>query len=573
MKKNNKFSEKLRQEREGAENTLRFSFEKKTSDKEENSNKKNFQRKQIRKDAEKSKTKQENKNFSEKSDIKMQDKKIKKPLKPTSKIADSISYEFHSCVNNANEDDNAGVKSAHFSESIAEGSYRLGVNRVYSKKLKNFTETERFKNKETERFKSNFTGKYSDKTDSNPYSKARQKKSIKNRYMKTKTTTKKGAKLLDKMFSFTKKHHFIIVLLIIAALMILIISGMFSSCAVMFNSSGNLILASSYTAEDEDIIGANEDYIFLEDELRDKIENIETTHPGYDEYRYELDEIYHDPYELTSLLTVKFEDYTRGEVQAYLEFIFDNQYELEFLEEIEIRTRTETRTRIYYDPETDEFGEEEYEVEVEYEYKILNVTLKNYGIKKVAYELGLTTDEAERFELLIDTKGNRDYLFGGTVSVVSERSVSNFDTVKPSNTAYTNYAIPGTALTNTKFRKIITEAEKYLGYPYVWGGSNPSTSFDCSGFVSWVINNCGNGWNVGRRTATGLMDICEIIPQSSAKPGDLIFFQRTYDTNGVSHVGIYVGNDMMIHCGSPISYTSLKSNYWQEHYYCTGRIK
>lgn len=286
---------------------------------------------------------------------------------------------------------------------------------------------------------------------------------------------------------------------------------------------------------------------------------------SYDEYRYSLDEIGHNPYELASYLTVIFEDYTRAEVQAALQHLFEQQYELILEEEVEIRTRTETRTgtQTHTDSETGETWEEEYEyeVEVEYEYYILNVTLRNYGLGNVIRSAGLTEDQMERYELLLETLGNRSYLFGDDIS-----------SAPGGGGEYTDYDIPGEALTDTAFANMIREAEKYLGYPYVWGGASPSTSFDCSGFVSWVINNCGNGWSVGRQTADGLKNLCDIIPPSEAKPGDLIFFQGTYNTSGASHVGIYVGDGMMIHCGDPISYASIETSYWQQHFYCYGRI-
>lgn len=199
------------------------------------------------------------------------------------------------------------------------------------------------------------------------------------------------------------------------------------------------------------------------------------------------------------------------------------------------------------------------------EYKILNVTLLNRGVDYVARNSGLTDDQLQRYEVTLDCRGNRDDLFAGIAFATPDGAGSSGE--------YQDYDIPGEALTDEKFRKMITEAEKYLGYPYVWGGSSPSTSFDCSGFVSWVINHCGNGWNVGRQTANGLMGKCDIIPKSEAKPGDLIFFQKTYNTSGASHVGIYVGNGMMIHCGNPISYASIETNYWRQHYYCMGRIR
>jgi hypothetical protein len=203
--------------------------------------------------------------------------------------------------------------------------------------------------------------------------------------------------------------------------------------------------------------------------------------------------------------------------------------------------------------------EEEYEVEVPYDYYILNVTLDNKGLANILLSAGLTDDQMMRYGLLMQTLGNKPEIFGDNPYAIAIQDVLHYD-------------IPGEALTDEKFRKMITEAEKYLGYPYVWGGSSPSTSFDCSGFVSWVINHCGNGWNVGRLTADGLKNICAIIPRSEAKPGDLIFFQGTYNTTGASHVAIYVGNNMMIHCGNPIQYASIDTAYWQAHFYCFGRL-
>ena len=343
------------------------------------------------------------------------------------------------------------------------------------------------------------------------------------------------------MIAFVKEHSYILLLILAAGLLLLVIAGMVSSCSVMMNSGGNVILGTSYTAEDADILGADGDYTALENELRRQIDSIESTHSGYDEYRYNLAEIGHNPYELAALLTVEFEDYTRAEVQAELQRIFEAQYELTLTEEVEIRTRTETRTgtSTSIDPVTGDTTTEEYEyeVEVEYEYYILHVTLTNSGVNQVARNSGLDSDQLERYDVLLETRGNRDDLFGDVSFAVPGGE-------------YTDYDIPGEALTDERFRKMITEAEKYLGLPYVWGGSSPSTSFDCSGFVSYVINNCGNGWSVGRQTANGLMGCCDIIPRSEAKPGDLIFFQGTYNTSGASHVGIYVGNNMMIHCGN-----------------------
>ena len=376
--------------------------------------------------------------------------------------------------------------------------------------------------------------------------------------------TKKAARgagtILERLKELAVRHSHALWLVLIFAFLLMMISGMFSSCSAMLEGGTVSVLGTSFTAEDEDIIGANDDYRALEEELQRQLDRIETDHPGYDEYRYQLDEINHNPYELTAYLTVSFEDYTRAEVQLALQELFQRQYKLTLREEVEVRTRTETRTHTSTDPETGETTEEEYEVEVEYNYYILHVTLTNHSLGSAIEAGGLSADQQERYEILLQTKGNRPYLFGD-------------DIYANSSGEYLDYDIPGEALTDEKFANMIREAEKYLGMPYVWGGSSPATSFDCSGFVCWVINNCGNGWNVGRTTANGLMSSCDIIRASEAQPGDLIFFQRTYDTAGASHVGIYVGNGMMIHCGNPISYASIETNYWQSHFYCYGRIR
>ena len=346
-------------------------------------------------------------------------------------------------------------------------------------------------------------------------------------------------------------------------LVVMMISGMIGSCSVMFQGGSDVVVETSYTAEDEDILGAEADYCALEAALQARINNIASEFPGYDEINITQDQIGHNPYELASYLTVVFENYTRSQVQSTLQQIFAAQYELTFDSVVDTRYRTETRTRTvtYTDPETGESydEEEEYEVEVPYDYYILNVTLDNKGLANILLSAGLTDDQMMRYGLLMQTLGNKPDIFGDNPYAIAIQDVLHYD-------------IPGEALTDERFRRMITEAEKYLGYPYVWGGSSPSTSFDCSGFVSWVINHCGNGWNVGRLTADGLKNICAIIPRSEAKPGDLIFFQGTYNTTGASHVAIYVGNGMMIHCGNPIQYASIDTAYWQAHFYCFGRL-
>ena len=328
-----------------------------------------------------------------------------------------------------------------------------------------------------------------------------------------------------------------------------------------------MVIVTSFTAQDDDIRTVNAQYTDKETELQRKIDNIETDYPDYDEYRYNLAEIGHNPYELAALLTVLYEDYTEAEVQAMLETIFEKEYKLTTQRVVETRTRTETRTgtRTVTDPDTGEEYEEEYEyeVEVEYEYYILNVTLTNGSIQAAVDALGLTADQLERYQILLETKGNKPYIFGEYV---------NGGGIVPGS--YEDYDIPAEYLTDAEFANMMREAEKYLGYPYVWGGSNPDTSFDCSGFVSYVINHCGNGWNMGRQTANGLLGKCSRVSRSDAQPGDLIFFKGTYSGagNGASHVGIYVGDGMMIHCGDPIHYSSIDTSYWQNHFYTFGRL-
>lgn len=350
----------------------------------------------------------------------------------------------------------------------------------------------------------------------------------------------------------------------VLALLIILISSVLSSCSVVLPGGSGAIVASTFTADDEDIIGANDDYKALEADLQQTVDTIEAAHPGYDEYNYDFDEIGHDPYQLAAYLTVQFENYTRSQVQDTLHALFALQYALEIEEQVEIRYRTETwtGTTTSPDPETGAVTEEEfeYEVEVPYEYHILKITLRNQNLGHVLTTSGgMNGDQAGRYAILLQTKGNKDYLFAD-------------DPYVSTGSEYLEYDIPGEALTDERFANMIREAEKYLGYPYVWGGSSPATSFDCSGFVSYVINHCGNGWNVGRLTANGLKNYCTIISPEEAKPGDLIFFQGTYNTSGASHVGIYVGDGMMIHCGNPISYASINSSYWQQHFYCYGRI-
>lgn len=586
-KKNPNLGDKLRQEREGAENTLRDSRSK-TADSStgDGGKKKAEHRRQIRHEADlakmRSKKLKSEQEVKAKKNAAASGKKGGKPKKPGNLAADALSAKAHQSVCNADQDNNSGVEAAHFTEGSAEGAARAGSRFQYGRKLRQYKKLERLEKKANkdavdsifaERMKSD------PQAGSNLFSRWRQKQAIKKEYAAAKagaaaaentaSGTAKAAQgtvsITEKAFQFVQSHSHIIIGIAAVGLLVLVIAGSVSSCSVLINGGGNVVLGTSYTAEDEDLKGVETDYTKLEDKLRKQIDRIETDHPGYDEYRYNLAEIGHNPYELASLLTVEFENYTRSQVQARLQSIFEAQYELKLEEKVEIRTRKETRVGYRYNPITGTGHTYTYQVTVQYEYKILNVTLLNRGVDYVARNSGLTDDQLQRYEVTLECRGNRDDLFAGIAFATPDGAGSSGE--------YQDYDIPGEALTDEKFRKMITEAEKYLGYPYVWGGSSPSTSFDCSGFVSWVINHCGNGWNVGRQTANGLMGKCDIIPKSEAKPGDLIFFQKTYNTSGASHVGIYVGNGMMIHCGSPISYASIETSYWRQHYYCMGRIR
>lgn len=404
---------------------------------------------------------------------------------------------------------------------------------------------------------------------SNPVSRFLQKKRIQRNYAKeirqaektakntaaaTKSAAQKAKDAFKETFIYVKNHSRVVLLIIgIGACVGLLFGGM-SSCSIMGGSGVSGVFMTSYLSEDADMLAAEAAYADLEAELQDELNNYETYHPGYDEYRFDLDEIGHDPYVLISILSAFHEGvFTIGEVQNELQTLFDRQYTLTQTVTVEVRYRTETDTW------TDEDGNTHTDTyEVPYDYYICNVTLENFDLSHLPVYM-MDEEQLSLYAAYMSTLGNRPDLFGGgeypNASALQEP---------------TYYDIPPEALEDETFAAMIAEAEKYLGYPYVWGGSSPSTSFDCSGFVSWVINH--SGWNVGRLGAQGLYNICTPVSSSQAKPGDLIFFKGTYDTPGVSHVGIYVGGGMMIHCGSPISYTSINTNYWQAHYFSFGRL-
>ena len=393
-------------------------------------------------------------------------------------------------------------------------------------------------------------------------------------------------RLAEWLKEFLADNPLVLIIALLILLVVLVVSGALSSCSMMVGGINNASVTTSFTAEDADIIQVEEEYVSLEEELQQKIENIETDYPDYDEYRYSLAEISHNPFELAALLTVLYENYTPRQIEAMLQNIFNYQYVLTMTRVVETRTRTETRWHYvthYRDEERTGYRivngrletytytvsvpyqvYESYEVEVEYDYYILKTTLTNHGISAAVNALSLTEEQLERYSILLETRGNKPDIFSG--NVYANPGVPE---------EYQNYAVPSAYLTNMRFAKIVREAEKYLGYPYVWGGSSPSTSFDCSGFVSYVINHCGNGWNYGRLTANGLKNVTARVAASDVKPGDLVFFKGTYNTSGASHVGIVVDpvNKIMIHCGNPIQYASYDTAYWRAHAYCYGRIQ
>lgn len=478
------------------------------------------------------------------------------------------------------EHENVGTEGAHKTELLAEAGLRK-TTRYAKRRIREHParQVEKWQNKSV---KANASLHYQQMAQehpeltSNPLSRFSQKWKLKRQYAKqAKETARQGAKaakktavttekLAARAAAFVKRHPIGVLIAIGIFLVFVIFNSILSGLPMLGNGMLNAVMGTSYTAEDEDILGANEDYTALENELKQEIANIESTHPGYDEYRYNVDEIGHNPYELTSYLIAKLRTYTRANVQDELRALFEAQYKLTLTEEMEIRYRTETRTgtTTSTDPDTGETTTEEYEYEVEvpYEYYILNVTLQNRTLPFTVNSL-LTAEQKEIYDITLELKGNKPYLWDD----IYTGGGGSYD---PGS----DYTIPGEALSDPAFAALITEAEKYLGYPYVWGGSSPSTSFDCSGFVCWVYTASGVH-SLPRTTAQGIFNQCSYVSSSDAKPGDIIFFTGTYASGSpVSHVGIYVGNGMMVHCGDPIKYASINTDYWQSHFYAFGRL-
>lgn len=463
------------------------------------------------------------------------------------------------------EHENVGVEGAHKSELVAEAGTRKLVRfarrRYREHPARRVAKWERKETAAKANLDFQKMIKEHPELASNPLSRMAQKWKLKRRYAKqARQAAKQGTRAAKKTTAtagtFTKRavqaaaRHPVFILIIVVLFLLFYALSAFSSLIPMLGSGlVNAISGTSYASADSDILGTDEDYTALENDLKQKIANIERTHSGYDEYRYNVDEIGHSPYELASYLSAKYHSYTRTEIQGELREVFEVQYELTLTEEVEIRYRTETST----DADGNETSEE-----VSYEYYILHVTLKNRTLPAVV-NTRLDMEQKEIYSVMQELKGNKPYLWEG---IYTEGGTET----EP------GYQIPGEALSDPSFAALIGEAEKYLGYPYVWGGSSPSTSFDCSGFVCWVFSNSGVH-NLPRTTAQGIYNQCARVSPADARPGDIIFFTGTYDSGvPVSHVGIYVGNNMMIHCGNPIQYASIGTSYWQQHFYAFGRL-
>ena len=499
--------------------------------------------------------------------------KKKPPSKLTHAVRDAPANLVLSQVHREvaqSEDDNVGVEAAHKVEQAVESGGRLVQSAHRAHQLKPYRAAIRAE-KKLERANLDALQKKAeiDSPTSNPVSKWQQKQAIKKQYAAAKhnqaaqTTAKaaentakaakKAAEKAEKAGKYVWEHRRGFAIAAAILLMLAFLLNGLSSCSVIMDGVGSGIAASTYPLQDADMLGAEAQYCEMEAELQRYLDTYESTH-DYDEYHFDLDTIEHDPYVLISMITALHQgEWTLDEVQGTLQMLFDRQYIL--TEDVVVETRYRTETDTWTDADgnthTDTY-------QVPYDYYICTVTLENFNLSHVPVYI-MSEEQLGMYATYMATLGNRPDLFPGSGYIG-----------KYVEGSYTDYDIPPEALDDEVFAAIIKEAEKYLGYPYVWGGSSPSTSFDCSGFVSWVINH--SGWDVGRLGAQGLCNICTPVSSANVKPGDLVFFTGTYDTPGVSHVGIYVGNNMMIHCGDPISYANLNSNYWQSHFYRYGRL-
>lgn len=508
---------------------------------------------------------------------KQQSKLMFEVEKPVRKAGQTITSTVHGKIHEV-ENDNSAVEGAHKTEIAAEGAVRHfshahanSVNKPYERvsKLEHEAQVADDKLLFEKTVQSNPEMGKKSKNMNRHY----QKQQIKKEYEAARRAGKQTAgkatastaksfreKASEKVEEFVAKHKKAFLWIGVGAAVLVFIAAGFSSCSAMFSSMGSSVVSTSYLSEDDAMLGAESQYCQLENELRDYLNNYEATH-NYDEYHFDLDDIEHDPYVLISAITaIHGGEFTLAEAQGTIQMLFDKQYFLteNVVHEVRYRTETRTGTTTSTDPETGETTTEtyEYEVQVPYDYYICYVTLENFDLSHVPVYI-MSEDQLSMYSAYMSALGNREDLFPGSSYV--DKYIEN----PPAD-----YDVPAEYLDDATFSALLTEAEKYLGYPYVWGGSSPDTSFDCSGFVSYVLTNSGLV-NTGRLGAQGLYNICT--PISSPQPGDLVFFQGTYDTSGVSHVGIYVGDQVMLHCGDPIQYTSLNSSYWQSHFYAYGR--
>ena len=499
--------------------------------------------------------------------------KQKPPKKPgpIKRIARIAGHETHAFLHGKvyqEERDNVGVEGGHFVERSGEAALHYGRHKVRrairEHPAKAAARAESRYIKATADYHSR---KFAQEQPEAQSAAARlwHRHKLKREYQrKARETAKQTAKAAEQTVSaterfvreaaaFVKRHPVGTLLALGCLLVVLTLQSCMSSMVSVGNSTLAAIAASTYKAEDADMLGAEAAYCALEDELQRYLDTYTRTH-DYDEYHFDLDTIEHDPYVLLSIVCALHEgEWTLDEVRGTLQMLFDRQYIL--TEDVVVETRYRTETDTWTDADgnthTDTY-------QVPYDYYICTVTLENFNLSHVPVYI-MSEEQLGMYATYMATLGNRPDLFPGSGYIG-----------KYVEGSYTDYDIPPEALDDEVFDAIIKEAEKYLGYPYVWGGSSPSTSFDCSGFVSWVINH--SGWDVGRLGAQGLCNICTPVSSANVKPGDLVFFTGTYDTPGVSHVGIYVGNNMMIHCGDPISYANLNSSYWQSHFYRYGRL-
>lgn len=505
--------------------------------------------------------------------------------KPPSKLSHEVqkapgrlfSEEVHRNIRES-EDENVGVQAAHTAERTAETAIHMGESAYHAHKLKPQKELYKAEQK-LDQANVDFLYKQNVRNDpqgsSNPMSRYRQKQAIKKQYAAAKSgkrteQTVKGAKkaaqetekATEKVIRFVGRHKVGFLVFGLLGVLVFLLMNTFSSCSQMAMGTVQSVVGTSYLSEDEDILAVERAYVRMEDELDRRIDRIENEYPGYDEYRYSVDEIGHNPYALISYLTAKYVSFTPAEMQSELEALFQEQYQLNITESIEIRYRTEEQTVTTIDPDTGEEITTTETVEVPYEYKILSVELLNRGISTS----DLSVEQSEMYAVLMETRGNKPELFDAE----DNPFVGSLDITPP-----IPYEIPPSALADPQFAALIREAEKYLGYPYVWGGSKPSTSFDCSGFTCWVLNQSGVA-SIGRTNARGLYKRSIVVSRAEAKPGDLIFFtgaRAAQIGHPVTHVGIYVGNGMMIHCaGNGVEYHTIGSKYYKKNFYAFGRL-